>query len=180
MFFFGKKQKSIPVKDVVYLSITAKWNACCAVAAAHPSMVFIAWFQHTQQVLTAQLQAKGITGVRVLLYREVIAHSIAGRHMIVAEHYPLQQKETDLFTSLGLAEVTIFSALDEPLFSLFGSENIIRLMQTMGMKDDEPVSHSYITAAIHRAQEKIAAQVTLEQSAVSQEEWFRRNVASGK
>lgn len=180
MFFFGKKEKSIPVKDVVYLSTTAKWDACCAVAAEHPSMVFIAWFPHTQHGLTAQLQAKGITGARVLLYREVIAHTIAGRHMIVAEHYPLQQKETDLFRSLGLHEVTVFSALDEPFFKTFGSDNIIRLMQTMGMKDDEPLSHTYITSSIQRAQEKIAAKVTLEQSALSQEEWFRRNVESNK
>ena len=49
-------------------------------------------------------------------------------------------------------------------------------MKMMGMKEDEVIEHSMVSKSIIKGQEKIAQQVTFEQSAASQEEWMRKNI----
>ena len=49
-------------------------------------------------------------------------------------------------------------------------------MKMLGMKEDEVIEHKMVTKSIIKGQEKIAQQVSLEQSANSQEEWMRKNV----
>jgi preprotein translocase subunit SecA len=66
--------------------------------------------------------------------------------------------------------------MDEPLFKHFGSEKLIPLMKMMGMKEDEVIEHSMVSKSIMKGQEKIAQQVSLEQTAGSQEEWMRKNI----
>jgi preprotein translocase subunit SecA len=65
--------------------------------------------------------------------------------------------------------------MDEPLFKHLGSEKMIPMMKLLGMKENEVIEHSLVTKSIIKGQAKIAAQVTLEQSAQSQEEWLERN-----
>ncbi|MBK7308447.1 MAG: hypothetical protein IPI88_16550 [Chitinophagaceae bacterium] len=66
--------------------------------------------------------------------------------------------------------------MDEPLFKHFGSDKLIPLMKMMGMKEDEVIEHNMVSKSIIKGQEKIGEQVTLEQAAVSQEEWMRKNI----
>jgi len=110
------------------------------------------------------------------LYRQISSHLAQHSNIIFAEHYPLHEKENTLFESLNIKEVKIFSSLDEPLFRHFGGEKIITLMQSMGMQENEGIQHTLITSALKNAQEKIAKKVTIEQSALSQEDWFRKNL----
>lgn len=88
----------------------------------------------------------------------------------------MPKKEKELYASFALKEVHVYSSLDEPLFMHFGGEKIIGLLNKLGMKEDEPLENTLITKALHNAQEKIAAKVNLEQGALSQAEWFRKNL----
>ena len=73
-------------------------------------------------------------------------------------------------------KIIVFSAMDEPIFKHFGSDKLIPLMKMMGMKEDEVIEHNMVSKSIIKGQEKIGEQVTLEQSAGSQEEWMRKNI----
>ena len=48
-----------------------------------------------------------------------------------------------------------FVSLDDELMRLFGSERISKLMDTMGYKEGEVITHSMITKSIERAQKKV-------------------------
>jgi hypothetical protein len=96
--------------------------------------------------------------------------------VVFAEHYPLSKVEHTLFSTLGLKEIPIVSSLDEPLFMLFGGERTIELMRKLGMKEDEMVGHSMITASIKNAQRKLEKSIIVESKANSAEEWFELNL----
>jgi hypothetical protein len=48
------------------------------------------------------------------------------------------------------------------------------------MKETEAIEHSYVTQAITRGQEKIAAQVMVDLSATSQAEWMSKHLPPRK
>jgi hypothetical protein len=173
---FTKSKGSFNGNDTVFLTSTAKWKACLAAATNSPAAVFIAWFPDTAQQLQAYINQHNAAEPTMLLYRNANSFNTKDKHIIFVEHYPLPQKENELYISLGLKEVHVYSSLDEPLFMHFGGERIIELLNKLGMKEDEPLENALITKALHNAQEKIAAKVPLEQSALSQAEWFRKNL----
>lgn len=180
MFSFGKKKETTEVTDVVFMHAVAKWHACLQALHTNAAVVFITWFEETQQQLQEYFTAQNAVNTTVILYREAAAHFINNNPVIFAEHYPLHRKEEDLYKSLDLKETKVFSSLDEPFFQQFGGDKIIELMQKMGLQENEPVQHTMISMALKNAQEKIAKKVSLEQSARSQEEWFKKNIGVEK
>ena len=89
----------------------------------------------------------------------------------------LQFKEQELYEKLGLTKVTLYSSLDEPLFTHFGGNKISNLVKQMGMKEDEAIEHA-LTSSIKNAQEKINSKVSFDQSGHSQADWFCKNLQS--
>lgn len=95
--------------------------------------------------------------------------------VVFVEHYPLSKPETDLFSRLRLKEIPVLSALDEPIFMMFGGERTIELMKKLGMDEHESVAHSMITSSIKNAQRKLEEKVPFEKKASSMQEWFEVN-----
>jgi preprotein translocase subunit SecA len=50
-----------------------------------------------------------------------------------------------------------FLSLEDDLMRIFGSDKISGLMNTLGMKEDEPIEHKMISNAIAKAQQKVEA-----------------------
>src|SRR5262249_11795044 len=48
-----------------------------------------------------------------------------------------------------------FLSLEDDLLRLFGTDKIVVWMERMGLKDDEPIEHRWITSAIEDAQKKV-------------------------
>lgn len=48
-----------------------------------------------------------------------------------------------------------FLSLEDDLMRIFGSENISKFMDKLGMEEDEPITHSMITKSIEKAQKKV-------------------------
>ncbi len=48
-----------------------------------------------------------------------------------------------------------FLSLDDDLMRIFGSDRISKVMNTLGMEEDEPIEHKMITNAIAKAQKKV-------------------------
>ena len=175
MSLFGKKNESVKTTDVIFISSAAKLHACTEQVRKITNTIFIAWFEETLQQMQAFFKEQNVI-VQIILYRQATIHLINNNNVIFAEHYPLHKKETTLFESLNLKEVKIYSSLDEALFKYFGGDKMIEIVHTMGMKDDELLQHPLITSALKNAQEKIEKKIVIEQNALSQSDWFKRNM----
>lgn len=170
---FKKKEPSIHIINKVWMNENAKWNACLQLLIENQNLVFVTWFEDTRKKLNELLEQHHHQH-KVIMYRQAI--NSQKLNYVFAEHYPLYSKEVDLFKQLELTEVTILSSLDEPLFKQFGSENLVPLLEKLGMQPNEMIEHNMISSSIKRAQEKIAAKVLIENTANNQADWLLKNM----
>ncbi len=161
--------------DKVWMSTEAKCRAMAALANEDPNVIFIHWFDDSLNHSSSYFGGAG-TAPCLYMAREAAHSPLSGKRIIFAEHYPLLDKEKEIFEKLNLEKAEVWSALDEPLLKKFGGERIIGLMQALGMKDNEIITHPMIANSIRKAQEKIAKKLLLESHASSQEEWIRKNL----
>lgn len=181
MFFnlFGKKDDSNNghiFSDKAYINAEGKRNGCLQLAKEQPNSVFIAWFSETAKEYKALFTKNALEESRVIEVRNVHAAKLENKIPVFLEHYPLHEKELELVANWEQKKILVYNSLDEALFKHFGSDKMIPLIKMLGMKEDEAIEHSYVTQSITRGQQKIAALVSLEQSASSQEEWMERNI----
>lgn len=164
----------VSVNDQVWVNANAKRAAILKMAQVSPGCGFVCWFEHTKAELEQVFRSNNIdTAIDM-------ADSVSKREGVVlwvfVEHYPLAEKEQQIFKKLNLSDVPVLSSLDEPFFQMFGGERMQTLMQRLGMSEDEIVAHPMITRAIKNAQKKIATEVKTERHATSQEEWYKVNL----
>jgi hypothetical protein len=170
---FKKKETGPAVTNKVWMSTTAKWNACLQLLKENPAIQFVTWFDGTNHELNSFFEKHNHAN-KVIMYRQVLAAH--ANDYVFAEHYPLVAKEKELFEKLGTNKIIVLNALDEALFKLFGSEGIITMMQKLGMKEDEMIEHSMVSSSITNAQQKLEKRVLVDNTARSQQEWLDKNV----
>ena len=178
---FGKKDEAADdhiFTDKAYVSTNAKMNACAALARADAGAVFICWFPQTAQKFKDFFRQQGLDENRVWETQHVHTSKLADKNPVFVEHYPLHGKEIKLIKNWDKEKITVFSALDEPLFKHFGSDRVIPMVKMLGIKEDEAIEHSLVSKSIIKGQEKIAAMVDTEQLANSQAEWMTKNIRS--
>jgi len=172
--FFKKKKDKVRIIDKIWMTEAAKRKAIVNQKQNEPDSIFIFWFDNSMRQTESSLQ-ESVPNIDLLMAREIHASQLVNKKIIFAEHYPLSQKEQELFTKLNLFEIQVWSALDEPLFKQFGSDKIIGMMKQLGMKEEEAIEHNMISKAIQSAQEKISKKVLVDQLCSSQQEWMQRN-----
>jgi len=176
---FGKTKEETPGRifiDKVYISTEAKMNACLHQIKVQPNTLFIAWFVETAATFKAFFAQHDADDSCIIEARTLHAAKLINRTPFFLEHYPLHEKELALVTTWPEQKITVFSALDEPLFKHFGSDKMIPLIKMMGMKEDEAIEHALVTQSVIKGQQKIASQVIVEHTAKSQGEWMERNL----
>lgn len=102
-----------------------------------------------------------------------------GGEVYFSGHYPIQAKENSVLESLsskGFNSFVFCLSFDDPLLKMFGSENILPLLEKLGLEDEESLEHKMITQAIQRAREKLEKKVAREITTDSPQEWFAKNV----
>lgn len=169
---FHKGDKKIKITDKVFMYKKSKLDYCQKLLSENPKTIFIGWFDDTISELESHIKDSGGT---VLNARTIHKAQVEGLTIIFIEHHPLKSKEDIAFKQLGLAEVIVLSALDEPLLMIFGGEKLIKIMQGLDMKEDEIIEHKMVSQSIANAQEKIEKKVPVEQSMRSQSEWIAAN-----
>ncbi|MCB0834405.1 MAG: hypothetical protein KDC45_13140 [Bacteroidetes bacterium] len=98
-------------------------------------------------------------------------------HVLVAEHYPTPLRDKQILEwikSLGPAELTYYEALDSGMLSVM-SGRIKPMLEKLGVKEDEVISHGFVTGAIVSAQKKIADKAVADIPARSAGEWLQAN-----
>jgi hypothetical protein len=174
-FLFGKKEGKVKIIDRVFISSTAKQNAIQEKIAGQSNLIMIAWFEESYNQIK-NLPASNNPHVEIYMGREIAAHHVQNRDVLFFEHYPLSTKEIELLERLQLTEAVFYSSLDEPIFMHFGGEKMISLLEKMGFSENEAIEHTMVSAAIKNAQEKISKEVIIEHPALSQAEWFSKNI----
>ncbi len=167
---FSKKEKGLKVIDWVWISDDAKFKACAAFKKDNPDVLFVAWFDDTLAKAQRYFKENNIDD-KVYLANE-LTYTWANQTLIFLEHHPLIAEEEKKVAELGKTEITVCSSLTEPIFQSYGGDRIIALMQKMGMKDDEMISHSMVSDSIKRAQQSIAENLINPGSSRSQEDWL--------
>jgi hypothetical protein len=180
MFNFSKKKSETKARDLIWISSEAKWKGLEELWKKDPATVFVFWFDETLDEAKSKIDRLTIDKIEFTPAREVNHHLVPAKPVIFAEHYPLQKNEQELFQQLQLKEVKVLSALDEPLFKKFGSDKIIQMLKTMGMKENDPLENQMISNAIKNAQQKLEKQVVIEHSAPSQRSWLEKNLPAEK
>jgi len=178
LFNFSKRIPTVPIQDMIWMSKSAKLNGCKNLVASFPDALVVAWFSDTVDDFARFLNEQNNLGVEIHQARSILSVQAANKMLILLEHYPMRSKEIEFIASMNPQKVFVLSSLDEPLFEQFGSDRIIQLMQSLGMKDDEMIQHPMISKAIENAQEKLEKKVTFENSASSAKDWFDRNYVS--
>ena len=176
---FGNSKEESPERkftDKVYISTEAKMNACLQLFREQPATVFIAWFTTTAKNFENFFQQHREDTSCIIEARMIHTGKLSNHVPVFIEHYPLHEKELALIENWEQKKITIYSAMDEPLFKHLGSDKMIPLIKLLGMNENESIEHSYVTQSIIKGQQKIAGKVTIEQSANSQEEWMGRNL----
>jgi preprotein translocase subunit SecA len=100
--------------------------------------------------------------------------------IIVAEHHPLGSRDEQLIqTAQALScspQICFHLALDDPLLVHFSGDSIQKLFRRMGADEETSLSHSFVTTAIRRGQEKIEREVPRDLTAQSIDDWFKYNL----
>jgi hypothetical protein len=176
--FFRKKEPVIKRTDKIWLNEKTRFLALLEASRDDKQVWVVCWFDETLRRLQSFFTANAHSADNLVTARQLkTLHMGADRKILFAEHYPLRKKEEALFEELKLKEVTIYSSLDEPLFTSFGGERIAELVKKLGMDETEAIEHPMISRSIRNAQEKISKKISFEQSGLSQEEWFIKNFA---
>jgi hypothetical protein len=172
--WFSKKEKTPARKsrDLVWISSEAKWKALPGILMEKQPVFVYGWFPETIDQAKKVVAAAGIK-THIQYSSDFSDLSASNATVILLEHHPLPQKEDYILSAGYPKEILVLSALDEPLFTYFGGERLISLMQKMGMHQSETVEHKMISSSILRAQQKISEKVLSDFSAKSQEEWFK-------
>lgn len=96
-----------------------------------------------------------------------------------AERYPLRKRDEDVVTFFAgqqfESQIEFIVALDDPLLKFFGSERTTTILQHLGMKPDECISHPLISKSIEQAQDKIARKARSDVQTDSAKTWFEQN-----
>lgn len=173
--FFKSKSPVVKVNDRVWMTEEAKFDACLEMQKIKPQVLFLHWFEGTRLALLRFSELKGapLESVYALKFKEMPLQSCIP---VFIEHYPIADREQELFISLQLTQVNILSALNEPLFMIFGGARIIGLMEELGMQPNEEIEHPLISRSIFNTQKKISEKIKFEKQAATQSEWFRQNL----
>jgi preprotein translocase subunit SecA len=82
-----------------------------------------------------------------------------GLHILGTERHESRRIDNQLRGRAGRqgdpGSSTFFLCLEDDLLRIFGSDKLIGWMERMGMKDDEPIEHRWVTKQIESAQKKV-------------------------
>ncbi|MCL6593526.1 MAG: preprotein translocase subunit SecA, partial [Alicyclobacillus sp.] len=86
---------------------------------------------------------------------------LGGLHVIGTERHESRRIDNQLRGRSGRqgdpGSSQFYLSLEDDLLRLFGSENIMRLMDRLGLEEDQPIDNKMLTGAMERAQKKVEA-----------------------
>ncbi|NUO03381.1 MAG: hypothetical protein HUU01_22445 [Saprospiraceae bacterium] len=164
-----------PIRDLVWMTDAAKKQGALSLITSAQNPLIAAWFDETIQVWQQFFEAENRSfPIESVPYLQPL--DVKDRNVFLLEHYPLASRETKVMQHWKPKDMVAFVSMEDPLLQLFGGDNLIALMQKMGMAEHEVMEHSMISRSIRNAQEKLDKNVVHEYPTDAQEEWFKINL----
>jgi hypothetical protein len=119
--------------------------------------------------------------VRASAIHEIKTHKERQAVFLFFGHYPLMEVEQQILDTLRTrapqATAVFCLSLEDPLFRVFGGAGMIRVVEMLGLADDDCIEHTMVTKSIQRAREKLSEKVGgNEIKATSETDWFSKNL----
>ena len=176
MFSFLSRKPKLKITDKVFQTESAKLKALSDQLYIEEDTVFIAWFEADYYKLKEYASSQYMKAI-ILMAEEANLSNTNKKQVIFISHYPVLEKENELFNKLLLKNTVFYSSLDEPLFTRTYGNKIAVLSKKLRIKEGEALDHPLISASIRKIQKKISSKVIWEKPASSQEAWITRNLA---
>ncbi|MBP9078535.1 MAG: hypothetical protein KBG02_16820 [Haliscomenobacter sp.] len=175
LFKKGASGPGFLISDLVWVTEEAKQTGFVNLIRQHPQALVLVWFDRTEETFQALLLREQLPEVAIQRARMTSSEEVEGKTVIFLEHYPLLSREVTLTRGWKPAQALFLTALDEPLFSRFGGDRLVNLVQQLGLEETENLEHPMITKSIARAQRKLDEKLKGgDILAESQEEWFQK------
>jgi hypothetical protein len=172
---FSKKPKSIKVNYRVYFTKLDMYQQLLAQLKqenTQPHLIY--FFDQTKEEMRQLLQAASLNIPLDSAYD--VMHKDSDRIILIDLHPLASVMQKFLQNQRFQQEVTCFMGMDDILMRLFGADRIALIMEKMGMKSDEEISHSMINSSIENAQKKMDERLPhFKDIRTSAEEWAREN-----
>jgi hypothetical protein len=204
MFSFLKKSSSHKHIDKVWKTrqacLKGMMTEALHVISKSGKPVILSWFEDRHQTLLEFLDKYQVPYVIMdeyfdlsadksvfILNAEMVLSSLhvdsfrtKSKTIIADGHYPIDSHENSVIEKLcdtSSANSVLFClSLEDQLLKYFGSENIISLLEKLGLDENESLDHPMIQKAIERAREKISTSVLSEIRTQNESDWFTKNV----
>lgn len=90
---------------------------------------------------------------------EIVQKELGGLKIIGTERHESRRIDNQLRGRAGRqgdpGESRFYISLEDELMRLFGSERVMKIVDTLGMDEDEPIEHKMLSKAIENAQKKV-------------------------
>ena len=179
LFDAFKGSKFAPRTDLTWQNQEAKLRGSIMFLRDNKVNLCVAWFEETQRVFQEAFNRGVPKGPDIVLAKTLFPYSLDNKNVLFLEHYPLFSKEENLLGKAKPAKTWFVNSLNDPAMVLFKG-NIDQLLERLGMKPDECLEHSMISASIVRAQKKLEKEVFTDYSAKSGDDWVRQFLANRK
>ena len=167
------KSSSAPRNDMVWQTHEAKLEGCLKMLTAKPVDICLAWFEDTRDKFDRFLNTEHQRDIKIVMAKSLFNDYLDNKSVLFLEHYPLYSKEANLLAGKNVHEVWFLSSLGDPIFKLFG-DNLLSLMQKLGMGENECIEHNMVSKSILNAQKKLEKEVWSDFSATSGDDWLRQ------
>jgi hypothetical protein len=172
LFDFLKKEKTTPVKDLIWMKPEAKKRGSLDTISEAENPFVIAWShitkEHYEQLFRREL---GINIEIHLAYR-LNAQNMEGRTIFFLEHHLLFTPEQELIQNLKPEKAIFFNSLEDPLLRLFGSDRVRKVMERMGLQEDEVIEATMISKSLSNAQKRNDTKLDLSQLTPEEHKWY--------
>ena len=193
-FLFGNKRDTTVqvLNDRIWLPQNAKINGIkqqIRPQTDSAAILLVAHFKETLQQLRA-IAAGDNSGTPVqLVLAENLTSDITSRlntdetstiDLIVAERHPLKSADDALMLFAQdlscRCRVAYHLSLEDPVVKLFVGEFVEKMLESLGMKEDEPIESQMVSRRIRAAQQKNEERAFGNSRAFSAAEWLESNM----
>ena len=192
--FFSRKPKGPSKTYIAYKSKLAKYRSVMTVLTEKSgTSLMVYFFEQTAkevrqlcEVLHLSISEPGISSggdITLISAYDLSKHPLLDFSEIACiEVHPLSGVNVlveEAFQHKTGGQITYYIGMDEPLFEVFGAERILRMMEQMGMEDDEPIAHPMISKSLERGMEKLQKTlVNPRDIRTSPEDWRAANLGT--
>ena len=153
--FFSKKPKKAELSFQVYFTKLVKYQQMIELLMeGNGGAKLLYFFNQTKEEVSDLIAAAGVSNCEIL-----DAHTYFNttpEKVFLVEAHPLASVTDQLLSKLHPeTELYCFIGMDELLMKLFGSDRLMSMMEKMGIKSDEVISHTLVTSSIKKAQVKL-------------------------